>query len=77
MVLVEELSLLRFPVKVEILEPLLLINDSCEAKVLLVAVVNNDMFVLAVVIKPNVDVKFELIFDTEVFNDEMLVVCVY
>ena len=45
------------------------ISESCEANVALVAVVNNDMLVLAVFIKPSCDVKVELIFDTEVFKE--------
>ena len=75
--MVEELRLAIFEFRVEILEPLLLINASCDVKVLFVDAVNKDKLVLVVVIKPNCDVKVELIFDTELFNDEILVVWVF
>ncbi len=65
---VEELRLAIFEFRVEILEPLLLINASCDVKVLLVEVIK-DKLVLVVVIKPNCDVKVELIFDIELFKD--------
>ena len=41
---------------------------SWAAKVEFVALVNNDKFVLVVLIKPSCDVRVELIFDTEVFK---------
>ena len=72
--MVDVVRLLIFVLKVEKLEPLLLIKTSCEAKVLLVEVVNRDKLVLVVVIKANWDVKVELIFETDVFNDDILVV---
>ena len=70
--MVEELRLTMFEFKVDILDPLLLISANCDAKVLLVEVVNRDKLVLVVVIKANCDVKVELIFETDVFNDEIL-----
>ncbi len=75
--MVEELRLAIFEFKVDMLEPLLVINASCDVKVLLVEVVNKDKLVLVVVIKPNCDVKVKLIFDIELFKDEILVVWVF
>ena len=75
--MVEELRLTIFEFKVDILDPLLLISAKCEVKVLFVDAVNNDKLVLVFVIKANCDVKVELIFETDVFNVEILVVWLF
>ena len=66
-----------FEFKVDILDPLLLISANREVIVLLVEIVNRDKLVLVVVIKASCDVKVELIFVTDVFNVEILVVWLF